>query len=195
MIRSTHLLVLIIHTLCMLLPLRDSIWSVSKMVLNFKDIESDSNFPMQFMGSSNLTKLIDELTSQVKRKFIPMSRIDDAVKRILRVKFTMGLFENPIADHSLAKKLGSKEHRELAREAVRKSLVLLKNGENADKPLLPLPKKANKILVAGTHADNLGYQCGGWTITWQGLNGNNLTIGTHTFPHSIPMNHHHIEEH
>ncbi|CAA0403960.1 unnamed protein product [Arabidopsis thaliana] len=131
-----------------------------------------------FMGSSNLTKLIDELTSQVKRKFIPMSRIDDAVKRILRVKFTMGLFENPIADHSLAKKLGSKEHRELAREAVRKSLVLLKNGENADKPLLPLPKKANKILVAGTHADNLGYQCGGWTITWQGLNGNNLTIGT-----------------
>jgi beta-glucosidase len=78
------------------------------MVLNFKDIESDSNFPMQFMGSSNLTKLIDELTSQVKRKFIPMSRIDDAVKRILRVKFTMGLFENPIADHSLAKKLGSK---------------------------------------------------------------------------------------
>jgi beta-glucosidase len=73
--------------------------------------------------------------------------------------------------------------------------VLLKNGENADKPLLPLPKKANKILVAGTHADNLGYQCGGWTITWQGLNGNNLTIGTHTFPHSIPMNHHHIEEH
>lgn len=63
---------------------------------------------MQFMGSSNLTKLIDELTSQVKRKLIPMSRIDDAVKRILRVKFTMGLFENPIADHSLANQLGSK---------------------------------------------------------------------------------------
>lgn len=72
------------------------------------------------------------------------------------------------------------EHRELAREAVRKSLVLLKNGENADEPLLPLPKKAKKILVAGTHADNLGYQCGGWTITWQGLNSNNLTIGIHT---------------
>ncbi|XP_019090076.1 PREDICTED: uncharacterized protein LOC104736174 [Camelina sativa] len=142
------------------------------------------------MGSSNLTELIDELTSQVKRKLIPMSRIDDAVKRILRVKFTMGLvglFEDPMADHSLTSQLGSKEHRELAREAVRKSLVLLKNGENADKPLLPLPKKTKKILVAGTHADNLGYQCGGWTISWQGLSGNNLTIGKHihTCPHSI----------
>ncbi|KFK26306.1 hypothetical protein AALP_AA8G230300 [Arabis alpina] len=130
------------------------------------------------MGSSNLTELIDELTSQVKRNLIPMSRIDDAVTRILRVKFTMGLFENPMADNSLANQLGSKEHRELAREAVRKSLVLLKNGENADTPLLPLPKKTNKILVTGTHSDNLGYQCGGWTITWQGLKGNNLTIGT-----------------
>ncbi|RID68829.1 hypothetical protein BRARA_C00966 [Brassica rapa] len=130
------------------------------------------------MGSSNLTELIDDLTNQVKRKHIPMSRINDAVERILRVKFTMGLFEDPMADHSLANKLGCKEHRELAREAVRKSLVLLKNGENADEPLLPLPKKAKKILVAGTHADNLGYQCGGWTITWQGLNSNNLTIGT-----------------
>jgi beta-glucosidase len=60
---------------------------------------------------------------------------------------------------------------------VRKSLVLLKNGENADDPLLPLPKKATKILVAGSHADNLGYQCGGWTITWQGLGGNNNTAG------------------
>ncbi|KAG8373989.1 hypothetical protein BUALT_Bualt11G0084100 [Buddleja alternifolia] len=69
------------------------------------------------------------------------------------------------------------EHRELAREAVRKSLVLLKNGESADKPLLPLPKKASKILVAGTHADNIGNQCGGWTIQWQGQSGN-ITAGT-----------------
>ena len=68
-------------------------------------------------------------------------------------------------------------HRNLAREAVRKSLVLLKNGQSADEPLLPLPKKAPKILVAGTHADNLGNQCGGWTIEWQGLSGNNLTSG------------------
>ncbi|RZR85353.1 hypothetical protein BHM03_00012315, partial [Ensete ventricosum] len=64
------------------------------------------------------------------------------------------------------------EHRELAREAVRKSLVLLKNGKSSSEPLLPLPKKADKILVAGTHADNMGYQCGGWTIEWQGGSGN-----------------------
>lgn len=126
----------------------------------------------------NFTEFIDDLTYQVKNNIIPMSRIDDAVARILRVKFTMGLFENPLADLSLVNQLGSKEHRELAREAVRKSLVLLKNGKSSKKPLLPLPKKAAKILVAGSHADNLAYQCGGWTITWQGLNGNDVTVGT-----------------
>lgn len=130
------------------------------------------------MVPSNFTEFIDGLTFQVKNKIIPMSRIDDAVRRILRVKFTMGLFEDPLADTSLVNQLGSQEHRELAREAVRRSLVLLKNGEGADAPLLPLPKKAPKILVAGSHADNLGYQCGGWTIQWQGLSGNNLTSGT-----------------
>jgi beta-glucosidase-like glycosyl hydrolase len=55
--------------------------------------------------------------------------------------------------------------------------VLLKNGKSASAPLLPLPKKAGKILVAGSHADNLGNQCGGWTITWQGLDGNGNTAG------------------
>nr|XP_018461666.1 PREDICTED: uncharacterized protein LOC108832710 [Raphanus sativus] len=130
------------------------------------------------MVPNNYREFIDEINSQISKNLIPMSRIDDAVKRILRVKFTMGLFEEPLADLSFANQLGSKEHRELAREAVRKSLVLLKNGKEGDKPLLPLPKKTGKILVAGTHADNLGYQCGGWTITWQGLNGNDLTIGT-----------------
>ncbi|KAL6186507.1 hypothetical protein ACLB2K_042627 [Fragaria x ananassa] len=126
----------------------------------------------------NYTEFIEGLTFQVKNKIIPMSRIDDAVKKILRVKFTMGLFEKPLADLRLVSQLGSLEHRELAREAVRRSLVLLKNGECAEKPILPLPKKTSKILVAGTHADNLGYQCGGWTIEWQGHSGNNLTHGT-----------------
>ncbi|KAF7131794.1 hypothetical protein RHSIM_Rhsim09G0015000 [Rhododendron simsii] len=126
----------------------------------------------------NYTQFIDVLTSLVKKEFIPMTRIDDAVKRILRVKFTAGLFESPNGDYSFVNYLGCQEHRELAREAVRKSLVLLKNGKSDEKPLLPLPKKASKILVAGTHADNLGYQCGGWTITWQGLSGNNQTVGT-----------------
>ncbi|GFY93067.1 glycosyl hydrolase family protein [Actinidia rufa] len=126
----------------------------------------------------NHTEFIDIVTSLVNKNIIPMSRIDDAVRRILRVKFIMGLFEEPLADFSKIDQLGSQAHRELGREAVRKSLVLLKNGENGDSPLLPLPKKTSRILVAGTHANNLGYQCGGWTITWQGLSGNNHTSGT-----------------
>ncbi|KAL9228640.1 hypothetical protein vseg_004195 [Gypsophila vaccaria] len=130
------------------------------------------------MVPNNYQEFIDDLKLLVNNKVIPMTRIDDAVRRILRVKFIMGLFENPMADLSLANQIGSKEHRELAREAVRKSLVLLKNGKSAYQPLLPLPKKAPKILVAGSHADNLGYQCGGWTIEWQGVSGNDVTTGT-----------------
>jgi beta-glucosidase len=134
----------------------------------------------QVMIPFTYTEFIDDLTLLVQNGTIPMSRIDDAVRRILRVKFTMGLFENPYADTSLTGELGKQEHRDLAREAVRKSLVLLKNGKPGDKPLLPLPKKAHtgSILVAGSQADDLGSQCGGWTITWQGLTGNNLTAGT-----------------
>ncbi|GAA0184596.1 glucosidase [Lithospermum erythrorhizon] len=126
----------------------------------------------------NHTEFIDILTSLVKNNFIPMSRIDDAVTRILRVKFVMGLFENPMGDYGMVDQVGSQAHRDLAREAVRKSLVLLKNGDNADSPVLPLPKNVTRILVAGSHANNLGRQCGGWTITWKGLEGNNLTSGT-----------------
>ncbi|KAI3878498.1 hypothetical protein MKW92_042538 [Papaver armeniacum] len=116
------------------------------------------------MVPNTFHEFIAGLTKLVEQKFIKRSRIDDAVSRILRVKFTMGLFENPIADFSLTKELGSQEHRDLAREAVRKSLVLLKNGNSAAYPI---------------HANNLGNQCGGWTITWQGLTGNNLTYGTY----------------
>lgn len=141
-------------------------------------------------------EFIEGLTSLVKKKFIPMSRIDDAVARILRVKFTMGLFEHPLADYTMAKYIArfQQEHRELAREAVRKSLVLLKNGESADEPLIPLPKKASKILVAGTHADNIGYQCGGWTIEWQGLSGNNITKGGDQNPRSFRISFHSLLE-
>ncbi|KAK9078596.1 hypothetical protein SSX86_002653 [Deinandra increscens subsp. villosa] len=131
-----------------------------------------------FMVGFTYEEFITRLTYLVKNKFVPMRRVNDAVKRILRVKFIMGLFENPLADYSMAKYLGCQEHRDLAREAVRKTLVLLKNGKSLTKPLLPLSKKASKILVAGSHADNLGYQCGGWTIRWQGLSGNNNTAGT-----------------
>ncbi|KAI3758663.1 hypothetical protein L6452_06233 [Arctium lappa] len=126
----------------------------------------------------NYVEFINDLTYLVKNKFIPMDRIDDAVSRILRVKFTLGLFENPLADFSLVNEVGSQVHRDIAREAVRKSLVLLKNGKRADEAMLPLPKMASKVLVAGSHADNLGYQCGGWTIGWQGFSGNENTTGT-----------------
>ena len=134
-------------------------------------------FLLQIMVPNNYQDFITILTGHVNSGLIPMSRIDDAVTRILRVKFTMGLFENPMPDPSLADQLGKQEHRDLAREAVRKSLVLLKNGKPGDAPLLPLPKKAARILVAGSHADNLGYQCGGWTIEWQGDTGR-TTVGT-----------------
>ncbi|CAN1171099.1 Beta-glucosidase BoGH3B [Linum perenne] len=130
------------------------------------------------MDPDDHTKFIKVLTELVNQKTIPMDRINDAVGRILRVKFAMGLFENPWADEAHIDHLGSQAHRELAREAVRKSLVLLKNGDNKTGPMLPLPKHASRILVAGTHANNLGYQCGGWTISHQGLNGNNYTTGT-----------------
>jgi beta-glucosidase len=120
--------------------------------------------------SKNLKELVEE-------GVVPMSRIDDAVTRILRVKFAMGLFDksrSPLADRSLQDKFGSDEHRQVAREAVRQSLVLLKNDDKT----LPVSKKASRIHVAGKSADNLGNQCGGWTIDWQGRSGDVTTGGT-----------------
>ncbi|KAI5675041.1 hypothetical protein M9H77_05991 [Catharanthus roseus] len=120
---------------------------------------------------------LEEMLYLVESGEIPMTRIDDAVERILRVKFVAGLFEFPLTDRSLLDTVGCKMHRDLAREAVRKSLVLLKNGKDPNKPFLPLDRKAKKILVAGSHADDLGYQCGGWTATWTGTSGR-ITVGT-----------------
>ncbi|KAJ8749750.1 hypothetical protein K2173_012301 [Erythroxylum novogranatense] len=122
-------------------------------------------------------EFLEDLLFLAESGEIPISRVNDAVERILRVKFVAGLFEHPFSDRSLLDLVGCKAHRELGREAVRKSLVLLKNGKDPSKPFLPLDKKAKKILVAGSHADDLGYQCGGWTITWLGLGGR-ITIGT-----------------
>ncbi|KAJ8646890.1 hypothetical protein MRB53_008638 [Persea americana] len=129
------------------------------------------------MVPKDYQRFMTDLTELVSSGQVPLSRIDDAVRRILRVKFVAGVFEYPMADRSLLGMVGLQEHRELAREAVRKSLVLLKNGENKGRRMLPLSKNAPRILVAGTHANNLGYQCGGWTITWQGKSGQ-ITLGT-----------------
>jgi beta-glucosidase len=110
---------------------------------------------------------ITHLTALVEEGVVPESRIDDAVRRILRVKAAMGLL-NPdrshLADRSLAASFGSAAHRAVAREAVRKSLVLLKNEGG----VLPLSKGAGRIHVAGSAAADIGIQSGGWTIDWQG---------------------------
>jgi beta-glucosidase len=123
-----------------------------------------------FMVSEKWKEFIAHLKRHVNRGAVPMDRIDDAVRRILGVKFAYGLFDRPRpADRRWSDDpdFGSQKHREVAREAVRKSLVLLKN-ENG---VLPL-KRTAKILVAGRNADNRGHQCGGFTVAWQGTSGN-----------------------
>ena len=109
----------------------------------------------------------------VKEGSISIKRIDDAVFRILKVKKQIGLFDNPIKNPPNKNIVGSKKHRDLARESVRKSLVLLKN----ENKILPLKKFGKKITLVGDHADNIGFQCGGWTIHWQGGSGD-ITTGT-----------------
>ncbi|MEA5667330.1 glycoside hydrolase family 3 N-terminal domain-containing protein [Stenotrophomonas sp. MH1] len=119
------------------------------------------------MAPDSWKGLYESTLAHVKDGTIPMARLDDAVHRILLVKFRMGLFEKPKpSERALGGKfelLGSPEHRAVARQAVRESLVLLKNQGG----LLPLSPKT-RLLVAGDGADNLGKQTGGWTLTWQG---------------------------
>jgi beta-glucosidase len=110
---------------------------------------------------------LNVLKDAVSKGEITKERIDDAVKRILTVKFQTGLFEKPLGDETLVKSgTGSKEHRDVAKQAVKESLVLLKN----DNKILPLSKNTN-VLVLGPAADNIGVQCGGWTLSWQGSTG------------------------
>ncbi len=97
---------------------------------------------------------------------VSMARIDDAVRRILQAKVWMGMFENPFGLPETVSSVGSEAHREVARKSVHKSVVLLRNELGA----LPLHKGA-RILVGGRGADNIGMQCGGWTIDWQGSHG------------------------
>ncbi len=113
---------------------------------------------------NNYVEFINDLKDLVAERKVSPARIDDAVSRILRIKFQMGLFENDGTDPSLTAQIGSTEHRQIARECVRESLVLLKNKRHA----LPLAKDLKHITVVGEAANDLGVQCGGWTVSWQG---------------------------
>jgi beta-glucosidase len=123
---------------------------------------------------NNYFEFIAKLEELVAEGRVAQSRIDDAAHRILAVKYQMGLFEHPFADPQLTTALGSAAHRKVARECVRQSLVLLKNNQR----LLPFSKKIKHVVVVGKAADDLGAQCGGWTITWQGKSGAVTTGGT-----------------
>jgi len=120
----------------------------------------------------NANLFIFSLQSAVENGDITEERINDAVRRILTVKFIMGLFEDPNLESLDTSIVGSAEHRAVAQEAVSQSLVLLQN-ENA---ALPIDKNAT-VFVAGVDADDIGVQCGGWTIEWQGRSGY-ITTGT-----------------
>jgi beta-glucosidase len=129
------------------------------------------------MEPTNYRNFFNTLKALVEEGRVPMARIDDAVTRILRVKFAMGLMDknrSPLADRKLHAAFGSAEHRAVAREAVRKSLVLLKNESKT----LPISRQVARIHVSGKSADDIGNQCGGWTIRWQGQSGKVTPGGT-----------------
>jgi beta-glucosidase len=113
-------------------------------------------------------QFIETMKQAVNNGDIPESRVDEAVLRILRVKFRLGLFEQPMPDPKYQATVRSREHLELARQAVRESLVLLTNTNN----ILPLAKDTPVIFVAGEGANDIGLQSGGWTLEWQGKTGN-----------------------
>jgi beta-glucosidase len=116
-----------------------------------------------FMQPSNYADFITNLVAAVNAGEVPMGRINDAVSRILTKKFELGLFEHPYTDRTDIDQIGSPEHRAVARHAVAESQVLLKNTDDT----LPLRGK-DDVYVAGSNADNIGNQAGGWTLTWQG---------------------------
>jgi beta-glucosidase len=138
------------------------------------DIEQSINAGMDMVmipygpgQPNNFVEFIQDMKALVAERRISPARIDDAVRRILRIKLQMGLFQNPYTDPALTAAIGSPAHRAVARECVRQSLVLLKNESRA----LPLAKNIKHLAVVGQAADDLGRQCGGWTISWQGETG------------------------
>jgi len=141
------------------------------------DIEKSINAGIDMvMVPGKYAEFINLFKELVNEGKINDNRINDAVLRILKIKFKLGLFENPYSDISLLGSFGNQDHRDVARQCVRESLVLLKKKDD----ILPLKKDGSKILVAGKAANDIGTQCGGWTISWQGMNGD-ITEGTTIF--------------
>jgi beta-glucosidase len=126
-----------------------------------------------FMVPSNYQTLETDLNALVTNGYVPVSRVNDAVARILRQKFELGLFEHPFTDRTGIDQIGDAAHRAVAARAAAESQVLLKNAHN----VLPLSSQQH-VYVAGSNADNLGAQTGGWTLTWQGQNGAINDTGT-----------------
>jgi beta-glucosidase len=116
-----------------------------------------------FMQPQNYEMFESTLINLVNTHQVPMSRIDDAVSRILTKKFQLGLFEHPYTDRRYINQVGDAAHHALARRAASESQVLLKNNRH----VLPIQGRKD-IYVAGSNADNIGNQAGGWTLTWQG---------------------------
>jgi beta-glucosidase len=119
-----------------------------------------------FMEPFSYQQFETTLLAEVAAGRVPVARIDDAVRRILTKKFELGLFERPFTDRRHLDEVGSPAHRALARRAVAESQVLLKNRGK----VLPLSGR-ERIYVAGSNADDIGNQAGGWTVAWQGLSG------------------------
>ena len=134
--------------------------SVNAGVDMFMEPNQDAGTPLP---PPHFVTFQDTLAAEVNAGRVQMSRIDDAVSRILKKKFELGLFEHPYTDRSHIDEIGSRAHRAVARRAVAKSQVLLKNKRH----VLPL-RRRSRLYVAGSNADNIGNQAGGWTITWQG---------------------------
>lgn len=149
--------------------------AIDQLTSNYKDcVEQSINAGIDMVMLPNrYIDFYNSMISLISEGRIDTARVDDAVRRILTIKFKLGLFERPFTDRTLIDSIGSAGHRAVARQCVRESIVLLKKIDG----ILPLKKTNVRILVAGSNADNLGNQCGGWTISWQGSSGN-ITIGT-----------------
>jgi len=156
--------------------------AIDQLSPNYKtDIEESINAGLDMImipngpgQKNNYVEFITLLKELVNEGRVQLARVDDAVRRILAVKYDMGLFESPFGDPKLTQTVGSEAHRKVARQCVRESLVLLKNEHH----VLPLSSKLPQLTVLGRGADDLGIQCGGWTITWQGKTGKVTSGGT-----------------